>query len=94
MDRADTTVNVRVDKETKKEIESLFKRLGLNTSVAVNIFFRRCLVEEALPFPVATVANNTRNRKHIPLKERLGNDSSNYVFEEWDTGEPVGREVF
>jgi hypothetical protein len=48
-----------------------------------------------------TVDKNIKNdvekqktaRKHIPLKERLKNHSGNYKTEEWDTGEPVGREL-
>jgi hypothetical protein len=45
-------------------------------------------MEEAIPFQVK------KKRRHIPLKKRLENDSDDYKFEEWDTGEPVGREVF
>lgn len=33
-------------------------------------------------------------QKHIPLKERLKDYKGNYKAEEWDTGEPVGKEVF
>jgi antitoxin MazE len=33
-------------------------------------------------------------RKHISLKERLKDYKGDYKAEEWDTGEPVGREVF
>ena len=32
--------------------------------------------------------------KHIPLKERLKDYNGDYKAEEWDTGEPVGEEVF
>ena len=34
-------------------------------------------------------------RRHRTLKERLeGVDTSKYVWEEWDTGKPVGNEVW
>ena len=33
-------------------------------------------------------------RRHIPLKERLKDYNGDYKAEEWDTGEPVGKEVF
>ena len=84
-----TTVNVRVDDDVKRGVEVLFDSMGLNVSTAVNMFFKQCLMEEALPFqPKLT-------RKHIPLKERLKDHNySGYRTEEWDTGEPVGREVF
>lgn len=31
--------------------------------------------------------------RHKTLKERLANYSGEYIFEEWDTGRPVGKEV-
>jgi hypothetical protein len=32
-------------------------------------------------------------RKHRTLEERLEGFEGEYVFEEWDTGAPVGRET-
>ena len=32
--------------------------------------------------------------KHRTLKERLANFDGDYVFQEWDTGGPVGKEVW
>ncbi|MCL2035705.1 MAG: AbrB/MazE/SpoVT family DNA-binding domain-containing protein [Oscillospiraceae bacterium] len=32
-------------------------------------------------------------RKHRTLTERLEGWTGEYVFEEWDTGAPVGREI-
>ena len=45
-----SVVNVRVDENTKREVEILFDKLGLNISTAVNMFFKQALIEEALPF--------------------------------------------
>jgi DNA-damage-inducible protein J len=45
-----TTVNVRVDESVKRNVEALFYSMGLNISTAINMFFRQCLLEEALPF--------------------------------------------
>jgi len=78
---------VNVDENVKHDIEKLYNRLGMNISTAVNIFFQQCLIEQGLPFQPKTA------HKHIPLKERLKNYSGNYKTEEWDTGEPVGREL-
>jgi antitoxin MazE len=33
-------------------------------------------------------------KKFKTLKERLANFDGDYVFQEWDTGKPVGNEVF
>ena len=57
------TVNVRVDENVKREVEQLFDTMGMNISTAVNMFFRQCLIEEALPFqPRAS---------HLSLKSAL-----------------------
>lgn len=88
MTQTATTVNVRVDENVKRDIEKLYDRLGMNISTAVNMFFKQCLIEQGLPYQPKL------NNKHIPLKERLKDYVGNYKTEEWDTGDPVGREVF
>ena len=35
-----------------------------------------------------------KSKRHKTLKERLEGFDGQYVFEEWDTGTPVGNEVF
>lgn len=43
-------INVRVNETTKKEVETLYKELGLNMSTAINLFLKKCLIEQGLPF--------------------------------------------
>jgi len=50
----DTRVTVRVDKDLKESADSLFERLGLNMSVALNMFLRKAVNEDAIPFAVST----------------------------------------
>ena len=50
----DVRVTVRVDKDLKENAEYLFERLGLNMSVALNMFLRKAVNEDAIPFPVST----------------------------------------
>ena len=52
--QSDVRVTVRVDKDLKENADSLFERLGLNMSVAFNIFLRKAVNEDAIPFPVST----------------------------------------
>ena len=67
-----------------------YDKLGMNISTAVNMFFKQSLMENALPFqPKVTV----KKRKHIPLKERLKDFNGSFEIEDWDDGEPVGREM-
>ena len=50
----DVRVTVRVDKDLKESADFLFERLGLNMSVAFNMFLRKAVNEDAIPFPVST----------------------------------------
>ena len=43
-------IQVRVTPEDKKRAKELFSRYGLSTSAAINLFIRRSLSEDRLPF--------------------------------------------
>lgn len=59
-----TTINVRVDEAVKRNVETLFDNMGMNISTAVNIFFKQCLMEEALPF-------QPKAKRKVSLKKNL-----------------------
>ena len=88
MAKQTAVVNVRVDENIKRDVEKLYDSLGMNISTAVNMFFRQCLIEQGLPYQPKA------KHRHISTKERLKDYHGDYKTEEWDTGEPVGREVF
>ena len=56
---AQTTLNVRIDEDVKKELEEFCNEVGLNISVAVNMFAKAVIREQRLPFEVATGKSNT-----------------------------------
>ena len=43
-------IQVRIDEDEKAKARELFERYGLTTSAAVNLFIRRSLKENRLPF--------------------------------------------
>lgn len=43
-------INIHVNDEVKKEAETIFKSLGLNMSVAMNLFLKKCINENGIPF--------------------------------------------
>jgi len=49
---ADTTVTIRVDEEVKRKFEEFCSEVGMNMSVAVNMFIRASLKEQRIPFPI------------------------------------------
>ena len=45
-----TNLNIRVDKELKRNAETIFSELGLNMSTAMNIFLRYAVRYGGIPF--------------------------------------------
>ena len=45
-----SVINIRIEAETKKQIENLFSNFGITVSDAVNIFFHQSLIQGGLPF--------------------------------------------
>jgi DNA-damage-inducible protein J len=47
---AQTNLTIRIDESIKQEAESLFSKIGLNISTAINVFFRQAIREQSIPF--------------------------------------------
>lgn len=52
-----TNLNVRVDKDVKRQAEAISDALGMNLSTAVNIFLRRMIACDGLPFELRLTPN-------------------------------------
>lgn len=51
-------MSFRVDKNLKQKADELFKKLGMNTSVALNMFLTQSVREQSIPFiPTMNVPN-------------------------------------
>ena len=48
----DTTVTIRIDEDIKRKFEEFCADVGLNMSVAVNMFIRAALREKRIPFRI------------------------------------------
>lgn len=44
------TINIKVDDEVKNKSEQIFKELGLSTSSAINIFLKKVINCNGIPF--------------------------------------------
>jgi DNA-damage-inducible protein J len=53
-----SNISIRTDAETKRAIESLYGQFGITVSDAVNIFFRKSLMEGGLPFEMKQARYN------------------------------------
>ena len=51
-------MSFRVDKNLKQQADTLFKKLGINTSAALNMFLTQSVREQSIPFvPTLNVPN-------------------------------------
>jgi len=52
MSNMSNTINMsfRIDKDLKRQADELFKNLGMNTSVALNMFLTQSVREQGIPF--------------------------------------------
>ena len=55
------TVRARIEPELKESVEELFKKLGLSTTEAINLFYRQVKLRNGLPFNVV-VPNKTTEK--------------------------------
>lgn len=53
-------MSFRVDKELKSKADKLFKNLGMNTSVALNMFLTQSVREQSIPFIPSMEVPNAR----------------------------------
>lgn len=49
-----TNINIRIDKDLKKQAEVFFNDIGLNMSTAINIFIRQSLRQGKIPFEIVS----------------------------------------
>ena len=48
-----TSMNLRIDKNLKKDAETLFETLGINMTTAINIFLKQSVREQGIPFRIS-----------------------------------------
>lgn len=53
-------MSFRVDKKLKQQADELFKNLGMNTSVALNMFLTQSVREQSIPFIPSMEVPNAR----------------------------------
>lgn len=55
---ATAKINVCVDERTKKEVETILDEMGLNMTAAINMYLKRILMEQGIPFDVSARTPN------------------------------------
>jgi DNA-damage-inducible protein J len=52
-------VNIRIDDNLKEQADSLFEKLGMNMSTAINVFIRQTVRQRRIPFAIAAEAEES-----------------------------------
>jgi addiction module RelB/DinJ family antitoxin len=45
-----SNIHIKIEQDIKNNTEIIFKKLGITTSQAINMFFNRVILEQGLPF--------------------------------------------
>ena len=53
MEQTQANLSIRVSKADKKDFENFCNDVGMNVSVAVNMFIKKVLADRKLPFEIA-----------------------------------------
>lgn len=62
-------MSFRVDKDLKMQADALFKSLGMNTSVAINMFLTQSVREQQIPFKASMKSPEPSKRLQEALNE-------------------------
>ena len=66
-------MSFRVDKDLKRQADELFKNLGMNTSVALNMFLTQSVREQSIPFTPTMNVPNERLMRALEEVEAIEN---------------------
>ncbi len=74
MSATTTNLTIRVETSLKKEADMLFSDLGMNLSIAFNIFLRQALRVQGLPFEVMRDTPNKETLAAMREAKRIARD--------------------
>lgn len=62
---AQTSVNIRMDENTKRQFDLFCREIGISVSAAFNLFAKTVVREHRIPFEITTEVPNDETRKAI-----------------------------
>ena len=72
-----TSMNLRIDKNLKKDAEALFETLGINMTTAINIFLKQSVREQGIPFRI------TANTDYSSVPAHKSDAAKNMSYKEF-----------
>lgn len=64
-----TTIQLRLDKETKRLAQKTLNEIGLDFSSAIKLFLKNVIITQSIPFEIRTVNGFTLAQEKEMLKE-------------------------
>jgi len=58
---AQTSINIRIDEDLKKQVEYLFAEFGMNMTTAFTVFAKAVVREKKIPFEISAVTDDFYN---------------------------------
>ena len=84
-----TTIQLRIDKKTKKRAQKTFESLGMDLSTGVKIFLAQVVKTQSIPFEIRTANGFTPRQEreiireaHLALKHGKRYESVNELFKD------------
>ena len=75
---AKVSTNISIDETVKKQAQELFAKLGLDLSTAVNIYLKKAVAEQGIPFDVRVETPNADTVAALNEFEAIKNDPQAY----------------
>jgi len=75
---ATVNTSIKIDEETKKEAQKLFKDLGLSLSTAINIFLKQAIREKGIPFYINSLPENSELVQAFEEAKQIKKNPSDY----------------
>lgn len=69
MNIANETINIRIDKKTKREADKTLKEMGLDLSSGIKLFLKQVIYSGSIPFQVKTANGFTAEYEANLIKE-------------------------
>ncbi len=69
-----SAININVDKNLKDEATAILKDLGLNMSVAINVFLKQIVKRDGLPFEITNPKPSKEEKEALIEGEQIVKD--------------------
>ncbi len=81
---ATTTVSFRTDAELRKKADIFFEAVGISMSTAINIYLRKVVMEQRIPFEISLPAMSAESIDALKEAEELKKPGVGKVFKNVD----------